>query len=177
MSERASKEKIEGEENHEPHFQWQIPSGCYLRYTRIFSGAYAVQNYRGQRQDAYQEARAAYHEVHPIHENQGQAQLPASYPLGDCKFLHVSARFYTLLSFLVLLSPCCSIRSLGSDCTQFHAISKFTILKLVLFTFNAGKSLLFFSFTKNIGKKKIFFLHLLKKMSKINCWKIFKKYV
>lgn len=65
-------------------YGWQIPSGCYLRYTRIFSGAYAVQNYRGQRQNGYQEARAAYHQVHPVHGGQGQTQLHStSYPLGD----------------------------------------------------------------------------------------------
>nr|XP_012149799.1 PREDICTED: uncharacterized protein LOC105663701 [Megachile rotundata] len=64
-------------------YGWQIPNGCYLRYTRIFSGAYAAQNYRGQRQNGYQEANAAYHEVHPIHGSQGHPQLPRSYPIGD----------------------------------------------------------------------------------------------
>lgn len=82
-----------------------------------------------------------------------------------CTFLHAS-----VLSSITL--PCCSIRSSDSDCTQFHAISKFTILKFTLFTFNAGESLQFFSYTKNIEKKD-FFLHLFKKMSRI-CVKLLK---
>ncbi|KAK2588211.1 hypothetical protein KPH14_004248 [Odynerus spinipes] len=68
-------------------YGWQIPSGCYLRYTRIFSGAYAVQRgYREHRQNGYQDARAAYHEIHPVQRNQPRAppRLPSmAYPVGD----------------------------------------------------------------------------------------------
>ncbi|XP_033229535.1 fibrillin-1-like [Belonocnema kinseyi] len=61
---------------------YRIPRGCYTRYTRMFSGTYALQNYRShsQRQDEYQ-TRAAYHQVHPMLRTREQDQARV-YPLA-----------------------------------------------------------------------------------------------
>ncbi|KAI4501066.1 hypothetical protein M0802_003869 [Mischocyttarus mexicanus] len=74
-------------------YGWQIPRGCYLRYTRIFSGSFAVQRgYRDHRQNSYQDARAAYHEIHPVQRTQARVLPPlpwvsssTAYPIEDSK--------------------------------------------------------------------------------------------
>ncbi|EFN65065.1 Sushi, von Willebrand factor type A, EGF and pentraxin domain-containing protein 1 [Camponotus floridanus] len=45
-------------------YGWQIPSGCYLRYTRIFSGAY--QRHPERWRNSYQDAGASYRRLPPI---------------------------------------------------------------------------------------------------------------
>ncbi|XP_029163192.1 fibrillin-1-like isoform X1 [Nylanderia fulva] len=62
-------------------YNWQIPSGCYLRYTRIFSGAY--QRHPERRQNGYQDAGASYRELPPIQQIQTREDVAAPYNNDD----------------------------------------------------------------------------------------------
>lgn len=66
-----------------PDLQWQIPSGCYLRYTRIFSGAY--QRHPERWQNSYRDAGASYREPPPIQQIQSRRDIAVPYN-NNCKF-------------------------------------------------------------------------------------------
>lgn len=67
--------------------QWQIPSGCYLRYTRIFSGAY--QRHPEHRQNSYQDTGVPYREFPPIRQTPRRSDIARTYGTDNCKCLYV----------------------------------------------------------------------------------------
>ncbi|EZA47230.1 Fibrillin-2 [Ooceraea biroi] len=62
-------------------YGWQIPSGCYLRYTRIFSGAYQRQPEHWQ--DGYRHTGASYHGLPQTTQN--HPDISRLYNVNECK--------------------------------------------------------------------------------------------